>query len=160
MIWTIPLMDSGEIATLKISFKPNKANTYKTSPILTGNGFNLKSNEITLKVEDYVIISSSTKIQSTKIKKNKATYLISTIKNTGTKDSNYITVKIQLPKGVKLLGKNYQSNFNKKTKVWKIKIPSKKTIQLKMKVKGIKKGKFKIVFNTNGKKQTKYLRVY
>lgn len=160
MIWTIPLMNYGEIAILTISFKSNKATTYKISPILNGDGFNLKSNEISLKVEDYVSISSSNKIQSSKIKKNKATYLISIIKNSGTKSSNYIAVKIQLPKGLKILSQNYKSNFNKKTNVWKIKIPTKKIIQLKMKVKGTKKAKFKIVFNVNGKKQVKYLKIY
>ena len=159
-IWTINSMNYGETTTLKISFKANKANTYKTSALLTGEGFNLKSNEISLKVEDYVNISSINKLKSNKIKKNKDTFLISTIKNTGTKNSNYITVKFQLPKGLKILGKNYQSKFDKKTKVWKLKVPSKKSIQLKMKVKGVKKGKFKVVFMVHNKKQSSYLRVY
>ncbi|WP_157078633.1 right-handed parallel beta-helix repeat-containing protein [Methanobrevibacter filiformis] len=159
-LWSIPILKSGEIAILKIDLKTNKASTYKTASTLTGDGFNLKSNELSLKVEDYVKLSSSNKIKKPQIKKNKSTFLISTIKNSGTISSKYLKVKVQLPKGVKLVSVNYKNKFNKNTKTWKIKIPSKNGITLQMKVKGTKKGKNKVVFNVNGKKETKYLEVY
>ncbi|WP_169805427.1 right-handed parallel beta-helix repeat-containing protein [Methanobrevibacter cuticularis] len=158
-IWTIPLLNAGEIATLNIFIVPNKANTYKTKAVLTGDGFNIESNQLSMKVEDYVKILSTNKISAKTIKRNKSTYLISTLKNTGTLSSKYLKISIKLPKNLKLVNINYKKYFNKKTNQWKIKVPMKKTLILKMKIKGIKKSTNKITFNINGKKQTKKLRV-
>jgi len=157
-IWTISSMDYNEQAILKISLKTNKANIYKTKAILTGDGLNLNSNEVSFKVEDFVKISTTNKIKNKKIKKNKSTYLSSNIKNSGSISSKTIKIKITIPKGLKVISTNYKTKFNKKTNSWKVKVPSKKTIPLKMKVKATKKAKFKIIFNVNGKKEVKYLK--
>jgi len=180
-VWTILLMNPGEIATLIISFKADRVSTYKTMAILTGDGFNLRSNEITLNVEEVrispptppptqvstpqvapkgkAIISSSNRIKSTTIRRNRSTQLISTIRNTGTITSNNIRVRIQLPKGLRVLSQSHRREFNRRTNTWIIKVPPKRTIQLKMNVRGLRKANFRIVFNINGKKQIRSLRV-
>jgi parallel beta-helix repeat protein len=158
-LWTIPNLNPGQIANINIFIKPTKANKYKTTPTLTGDGFNLKSTDLYLTVEDYVKIAFSSKAISKKIKKNKIVNVVSKITNSGTKSSPYIKIKVTLSSGLKLLSNNYLKNFNKKTKTWTMKIPAKKAYTFIIKVKGLTKGTKKAIFNVNGKKQTNYLKI-
>ena len=157
-IWTINSMNAGKKATLNVNLKTNKVGTYKNTATLTGDGFNKKSGTTTLKVNDNVQIKNANYIGSNKIKKNKYRIVYTVIKNSGT-TSKYIKTKISLSKGLKAYNVNYKKNYNKKTKIWKIKVPAKKSIAVKMKIKATQKGTKKILFNMNGKKQIKAIKV-
>lgn len=156
--WIISSLKAGETATLNIILKPNKIGTYKSTATLSSSGLSKKSNTVSLKVKENSVIKYKNYVYPKKIKKNKYTILKTVIKNSGTK-SKYIKVKIGLSKGLKVSSTNYKKNYSKKTKQWKIKIPAKKTIKLKMKVKGTRKGTKKVLFNVNGKKQTQKIKV-
>ena len=58
------------------------------------------------------------------------------------------------------VSKSSYASYNKNSKTWTVKsVPSKKTVTLKMKVKATKKGTQKIKVSTNGKSQTKAVKV-
>lgn len=158
-VWTINSMSAGQKATLNVNLKTNKAGTYKNTATLTGDGFNKKSDTTTLKVNDYVELKNTNYVGTTKIKKNRYKTVYTVIKNNGTKSSSYINVKITPSSGLKIYSVNNNKYYNKKTKTWKIKVPAKKSVTLKMKVKATKKGSKNVTFNVNGKKQTKSIKV-
>ncbi|MCL2115602.1 MAG: right-handed parallel beta-helix repeat-containing protein [Methanobrevibacter sp.] len=104
-------------------------------------------------------LSHGNSIAASSIKRYKSTILTTKVKNAGFDNSNKIKVKITLPKGTKLASTNYKSNFNSKNKQWTVEVPAKKTISLSMKITGTTKGTKKILFNVNGKKQYKSVKV-
>ena len=104
-------------------------------------------------------LSNKNSIANSKIKIGKTTILTAAITNKGVDKSSKVFVKITLPKGTKFVSSNYKSLFNSKNNQWTLQIPPKKTIPLTMKISGITKGTKKLVFDFNGKKQSKNLKV-
>ena len=112
----------------------------------------------TLKVNQAVDIKNVNKVSASKVRKNKYFLAYTTIKNYGTSSKN-IQVRMSPSKGLKTYNVNYKTKYNKKANKWVIKLPSKKSITLKMKIKGTTKGTKKVSFNVNGKKENKNIKV-
>lgn len=157
-IWTINTLNAGDKATLNIDITPNQVGTYKNTATLTGDGFNEKSSLTTLKVNQAVDIKNVNKVSASKVRKNKYFIAYTTIKNYGASSKN-VHVRISPSKGLKAYSVNYKTKYNKKANKWTIKLPSKKSITLKMKIKGTTKGTKKVSFNFNGKKENKKVKV-
>lgn len=98
-------------------------------------------------------------IATKNIKRSKSTIVGTILRNSGNAKSSKMYVKITVAKGLQITGANYRSVFNKNTKQWTFQMPAKKTITLKLKIKGVAKGLKKVLFNVNGKKQLGYIRV-
>ncbi|BBL61565.1 hypothetical protein MARBORIA2_14360 [Methanobrevibacter arboriphilus] len=157
-IWTVNSLKANEKAILNVYITPNKAGTFKNTATLTGDSFNKKSSLTSLKVNPAVEVKNSNKINTKKIRKNKYVTAYTTIKNYGTSSKN-IKVRISPSKGLKTYNVNYKTKYSKKTNKWIVKLPAKKSVTLKMKLKGTSKGTKKVAFNVNGKKQNKYVKV-
>ncbi len=104
-------------------------------------------------------LSYKNSVSTTKIKKGKNVILTTTIKNSGTAKSSKMYIKISLSKGLKLKAANYLSVFNKNKKQWTFQIAAKKIHSFKLKITSTTKGIKKVLFNVNGKKQIKSIRV-
>lgn len=157
-IWTINSLKAGQTATLNIYALPTKYGTYTNTAVLSSENLIKKSNTMKVKVEKSPVISYVNYLTK-KSKKNKAFALKTKIKNTGSLSSKKVRVKIALPSKMKVQAVNYKKYYNKKTKIWTIRVPAGKSVTLSMKVKGSKKGSKKILFNNNGAKTYKSIKI-
>nr|WP_255596615.1 right-handed parallel beta-helix repeat-containing protein [Methanobrevibacter sp. TMH8] len=168
--WTIDSLSSNSNAILVFSAKPSKSGTFTNTINATYNDNLNKGNywvdisgvKTTLKVNKDIKLSSSNLLSANKVKKAKYFYITTQIKNTGLDNSSTITSKIATTKGLKIaaVSKSSYASYNKNSKTWTIKkVPSKKTITLKMKVQATKKGTQKVKITNNGKSEIKSVKV-
>ncbi|KZX15180.1 hypothetical protein MBCUT_16340 [Methanobrevibacter cuticularis] len=155
--WTINSLGAGDTAVLVLELTTKKSGSTNIISSLKTDNTTINTNSQKLTINKDIKLSYSNKLASSKIKKGKSTTLSTTIKNSGKDKSNKVSVKITLPKGVKVAATNYKAQFNKKTGQWTIEVPAGKTIKLSMKISGTAKGTKNIVFNVNGKTQAKKL---
>lgn len=161
--WTINSLGAGDTASLVLETTTKKSGTQNIiSTLKTSTQNDTKSSAKKLTVNKDIKLSSNNALSATKVKKNKYVTITTKISNTGLDNSSKFTSKISTTSGLKIatISKSSDATYNKNTKTWTVKsVPSKKTITLKMKVKATKTGTQKIKVTTNGKSQTKIVKV-
>ena len=169
-VWTIDSLSNDNDAILVFYAKPSKSGTFANTISATyndnlnkgNNWVDLNGTKTTLTVDKDIKVSSSNAFSASKVKRNKYFYITTTIKNTGLDNSSTFNSKIATTKGLKVaaVSKSSYASYNKKSQTWTVKkVPAKKTITLKMKVKATKTGTQKVKVTTNGKSQTKSVKV-
>ncbi|OQD59044.1 hypothetical protein MBBAR_6c01540 [Methanobrevibacter arboriphilus JCM 13429 = DSM 1125] len=161
--WTINGLNTGDTASLVLEVQTKKAGTQNIiSTLKTSTQNDTSTNPTKLTVNKDIKLSSSNAFSANKVKRNKYFYVTTTIKNTGLDNSSTFNSKIATTKGLKVAAtsKSSYASYNKKSQTWTVKkVPAKKTVTLKMKVKATKIGTQKVKVTTNGKSQTKSVKV-
>lgn len=154
--WDIGDLSTGNTASLVVTATALKAGTTSSQAIATANG-NIKatSNIIKKTINKNVALKVVNSISTSKAKVGSFVYLRTNITNTGKDTSDSANYGISMQSGVKIISKNYQSYYNKNTKLWTVKVPAGKSITLISKVQVTSKGVKTVTFNNNGKKTTK-----
>ncbi|BBL61564.1 hypothetical protein MARBORIA2_14370 [Methanobrevibacter arboriphilus] len=161
--WIINSLKGGDTASLVLEVQTKKSGTKNIiSTLKTSTQNDTSTNPTKLTVNKDIKVSSSNAFSANKVKRNKYFYITTTIKNTGLDNSSTFNSKIATTKGLKVaaVSKSSYASYNKKSQTWTVKkVPAKKTITLKMKVKATKTGTQKVKVTTNGKSQTKSVKV-
>jgi hypothetical protein len=160
--WIINSLNGGDTASLVLEVQTKKSGTQNIISTLKTSTQNASTNPTKLTVNKDIKVSSSNAFSASKLKRNKYFYVTTTIKNTGLDNSSTFNSKIATTKGLKVAAtsKSSYASYNKKSQTWTVKkVPSKKAVTLKMKVKATKIGTQKVKVTTNGKSQTKSVKV-
>jgi uncharacterized repeat protein (TIGR01451 family) len=157
--WVISSLGAGDTAVLVLELTTKQSGTKDI--ISTLNSVNVTKTTPTKKltINKDIKVTNVNAVSSSAIRKGKTITLATTLKNSGKDASGKVIVKITLPKGLKLKSVNNKGTYNTKTKQWSISIPAGKSVKLVLVATGTTKGYKKIVFNVNGKKQSKTIRV-
>jgi uncharacterized repeat protein (TIGR01451 family) len=155
-IWNIGGLNSGNTASLVVTATAIKSGVTSSQAIATASG-NIKATSNTIKktINKNVVIGSSNTINASKAKVGSLVSLTTTVSNTGKDTSDPITLKMTLPKGVKLVSVNQKSTYNSKNNSWTFKIQSGTKHQFTTQVKVTSKGTQTVKFSLNGKTQSK-----
>ena len=160
-IWNIGSLNSGNTASLVVTATAIKSGVTSSKAIVTGNGnLTATSNIIKKTIQKNVVIGSSNTISASKAKIGSIVSLTTTVTNTGKDTSDPITLKMTLPKGVKLVSANQKATYNSKNHSWTFKIQAGAKPQFTTKVKVTSKGTQTVKFTLNGKTQTKSFKGY
>ncbi|WP_248611901.1 right-handed parallel beta-helix repeat-containing protein [Methanobacterium alcaliphilum] len=159
--WNIGTLDAGNTVSLVVTATAIRSGVTTSQAALTGdNNITAKSTSLSKTINKYIKLSYKNIISASKVKKDKYVYLATQVTNYGKDKSGTVKIKITLPKGMKLVGINYPSVYNKNTKTWTVYVPAGKTYKLQVKAKMSTTGTKKVTFNINGKNYYKYIKGY
>jgi uncharacterized repeat protein (TIGR01451 family) len=155
-IWNIGSLSSGNTASLVITATALKSGVTSSQAMATANGnYTATSNIIKKTIQKNVVLGSSNTISASKAKIGSYVYLTTKVTNTGKDVTDPVTLKMNLPKGVKLVSVNQKSSYNSKNNSWKFKLQPGAKPEFTTKVKVTSKGTHTVKFNFNGKTQSK-----
>ncbi|UTB33999.1 MAG: right-handed parallel beta-helix repeat-containing protein [Methanobacterium sp. ERen5] len=152
-IWNIGSLSAGNTASLVITATALKSGTTSSQATVTSDTTApVKANTIKKTINKDVSVKIINSISTSSAKVGSFVYLRTNVTNSGKDTSDPMTFGMALPSGVSTVSTNYPVQWNKKTKLWTLSVPSGKSIVLTTKVKVTTKGTKTVTFNNNGKK--------
>jgi len=156
--WNMNGLGAGDTAVLVLEVNTKKSGSLNLVSTLNSGHTTLRTNTHRLTINKDVKLTHSNKVNS-QTKRGKTFKLETTLKNSGNDESDKVTVRISVPKGVKVGSVSNKARYNSKNKQWTVEVKPKSSMKLSMDLQGTTKGTKNIVFNVNGKKQTKKVRI-
>ena len=153
-VWDVGTIQSGKSITLSITAVSKKYGITSSKAQITGSNINtLYSNTVQTNVDKNIQLSTSNSVTSSHVRVGKLINLDTKVSNTGKDNSNDVTVKMTLSKGMKLVSKNNMENYNKLTNTWTFKIAAGKSYTFVTNAQITSKGDHEVIFTSNGKIQ-------
>ncbi|ADZ10710.1 conserved repeat domain protein [Methanobacterium lacus] len=155
-IWNIGSLSAGNTASLVVTATALKSGTTSSQATVTSDTTTpVKAKTIQKTINKDVSVKIINSISTSNAKVGSYVFLRTNVTNSGKDTSDPMTFGMTLPSGVSTVSTNYPVQWNNKTKLWTLSVPSGKSIVLTTKVKVTTKGTKTVTFNNNGKKVTK-----
>ncbi len=159
-IWNIGSLSAGNTASLVVTATAIKSGVATSQATVTSDTTTpVKAKTIQKTINKDVSVKIINSISTSNAKVGSYVYLRTNVTNSGKDISDPMTFGMTLPSGVSTVSTNYPVQWNNKTKLWTLSVPSGKSIVLTTKVKVTTKGTKTVTFNNNGKKVTKSFKV-
>ena len=159
--WNIGTLSAGNTASLLVTATALKSGiTSSQAKLKADNNITAQSNVIKKTIGKNVKLSCSNSVSSSNVKVGNYVILTSKFVNSGKDVSNPVSVKMTLPKDMKLVKYNCPSVYNKTTKTWTFTVPAGKSYSFQTTAKVTSKGIKTVKFDVNGKTQNMSIKGY